>query len=109
MHSSQVVRLLNGILKRIDPSIQLSSDTDESQIERNLHGMLATYDKLASYKRAKKHRKDYPLRGSFRLGESKRRGPATDSRTKDFVSALTSAGVPLQRAFNQAVRLNVGG
>ena len=110
MHPTAIIRLLNDVLRRIDHSIKLPTHTDEGQIEPQLRMMLSMYDKLASVKRARKKRAPAnPAHFEFRLGESQRRGPAGGSRVKDFVSSLTSAGVPLQKAFDQAVRLNVGG
>ena len=109
MHPTKVIRILNDVLKRISPSIKLSTDVEEDQIERHLAGMLRTFDKLKEYKRAKKHRKDYPMKASFSLGESQRPGPAGGGRVKSFVSSLTAAGVSPQKALGQAVRLGVGG
>ncbi len=110
MHASHVIRILNVVLKRIDPAIQLPSDTDESQIEPNINSMLSLYDKLARINgRDTRHDPDNPPHFELRLAKLQGRKPASGAKVKGFVSALTACGVPLQAAFDQACRLNVGG
>ncbi len=110
MHPSQIIRLLNSVLKRINSAVQLPSDTAENQIEPQLNMMLGMFDKLADVKRSSNKRAPVdPPHFQLRLAKSKRRVPAGASRVKSFCSALESAGVTPQQALSQAVRLGVGG
>lgn len=114
MNFRNVVDLTNRMLGLLVPGAALSPTVTEETYEPTLRALLDTYDRMSSLPSKKKdedeHFKDLP--GDhvvMRLASSKRRGQSSGARLRSFVSALTDSGVPLQRAFEQAVRLNVGG
>ena len=108
MNVKEITRLLNKVLAKLNPALKLSGVIVETNIETKVDQL------LAMVKPPKPKPKGIPAKpmnqtlASLSLANRKP-GPSPGGRVNSFVSSLVSAGVPLQRAFDQAVRLNVGG
>jgi hypothetical protein len=112
MNFQNVVALVNRLLDKVYPGISLG-DVSEATFESTLSSMLDMHDQLESLPSSdsgpSSEYNDYPIRMSL-ASSRKRRGPSSSAkRLAGFVKSLTGAGVPLQKAFDQACRLGVGG